>query len=102
VKKRVTFTVSEDVFEGLQDIPRGVSVSEIVSWVLKAMIEDVKKGRELTQEEFDKWIEGTPEGRDFRERLLDKYGHMFNRLKMGLNWADKMKKESRLRKVKGK
>jgi hypothetical protein len=92
VKKRVTFTVDEDVYEGLQQIPRGVSVSEIVSWLLKALIEDLKKGRELTQEEFDKWLEGTQEGMDFRDRFIKKYGHLFKRLKYAFNESGKIKK----------
>jgi len=102
MKKRVTFTVDEDVYEGLQQIPRGVSVSEIVSWTLKSMIKDVKKGRELTQEEFDEWIEGTPEGRDYRERFIEKYGHLFKRLKYALNEFDKIKKGLKTEKIKGK
>jgi len=97
VKKRVTFTVDEDVYEGLQQIPRGVSVSEIISWVLKAMIEDIKKGRELTQEEFDEWMEGTPEGKDYKNRFINKYGHLFKRLNYGLNEFGKVKKVSRVK-----
>ena len=99
MKKRVTFTVDEDVYNNLQSVPRGVSVSEVINWVLKEMVEDIKKGRELTQEEFDEWIESTPEGRDYRERFLNKYGHLFQRMKYGLNASDQ-KKVKVLRKAK--
>lgn len=102
MKRKLTLTIDEDVYEGIEELPRKVSVSEMVTWVLKAMIEDVKKGRELNQEEFDKWIESTPEGKDFRERFLDKYGYLFQRLRMGLNRTEKTKKESGAKKVKGK
>ena len=99
MKKRVSFTVDEDVYDDLQAVPRGVSVSEVINWILKSMIQDIKKGRELTQEEFDQWIESTPEGRDYRERFLNKYGHLFKRLKYGLNASDE-KKVKVLRKAK--
>lgn len=102
MKRKLTLTIDEDVYEGLEELPRKVSVSEVVTWVLKAMIEDVKKGRELTQEEFDEWIEDTSEGRDFRDRFIDKYGPMFKRMKMVLNIEEKGKQGSKLRKVKGK
>ena len=77
-----TMSLDADVYRQIQeDLPRGVSVSEIVSWILKAMFEDIKKGRELTQEEFDEWVESTPEGRDFRERLITAYGPTFKKIK---------------------
>jgi predicted CopG family antitoxin len=91
MKRKLTLTIDEDIYRGLEELPRKVSVSELVGWVLKAMIEDVKKGRELTKEEFDAWIESTPEGRDFRERFIEKYGYMLNRLKYGLNAVKKVK-----------
>ena len=77
-------TIDADVYDELKDLPRKVSLSEIVSWVLKAMLEDIKKGRELTQEEFDEWVESTPEGRDFRERLISNYGPTFKKIKQYL------------------
>jgi predicted CopG family antitoxin len=84
VKKKLTLTIDDDVYAGLKDIPRGVSISEIVSWILKGMIEDIKKGRQQTQEEFDEWVESTPEGRDFRERFVEKYGPRLKRIQYGL------------------
>jgi predicted CopG family antitoxin len=99
MKKRVSFTVDEEVYDDLQAVPRGVSVSEVINWLLKSMIEDIKLGREMTQKEFDEWIESTPEGKDYRNRFIDKYGHLFKRLKYGLNASDD-KKVKVLRKAK--
>lgn len=87
MKKKLTLTIDEDVYKGIGKLPKEVSISEMVSWLLKAMIEDVKKGREMTQEEFDAWIEGTPDGRDFRERFIEKYGPHLNRLKLALDFS---------------
>lgn len=74
MRKKLTLTIEPEVYDMIKDLPRKVSISEVVSFVLKAMVEDLKKGRELTQEEFDKWIESTPEGRDFRERFREHWG----------------------------
>lgn len=95
MKKRICLTVDESVYNGLQEVPRGVSISEVVSFLLKAMIEDVRKGREMTQEEFDEWIESTEEGREFRERFIEKYGHFFKRLQYGLDRLSDEKKKKK-------
>ena len=39
MKKRVTFTVDEDVFESLRMLPRGMSVSDYVNFMLRGMVE---------------------------------------------------------------
>jgi len=62
------------VYDALQELPRKVSVSEVVSWTLRAMLRDLKNGKEFSQEDFDKWIESTPAGRDYRERLTEHWG----------------------------
>ena len=80
-RKKLTLTVDAEAYAMIKDIPRDVSVSEIVSWVIKAMVQDIKKGRELTQEEFDEWVESTPEGQDFRQRFLMAYGPTFKKIR---------------------
>ena len=74
MKKRLNLTIDDDVYAMLQELPRKVSVSEVVSYVLKAMFQDLKKGRELTDDEFNKWIESDPKLKDFRERLREHWG----------------------------
>lgn len=69
MRKQITLTIDSEVYADLQDLPRRVSVSEVASWMLKIYLEQFKKGRELTQEEFEDFINRTPEGRDFRERF---------------------------------
>lgn len=73
MKKRVSFTVDEDVIERLKKVPREVSISEIVNWVLRAMFEDVKPGG-ISEEEFIKFMDNDPRGREVRKFLQDKLG----------------------------
>ncbi len=77
MKKRVTFTVDEDVYEGLNKMPRGVSVSEMVSWFLKALITDMQG---MSDEEFKKLMESDPRGREVRKYLRKKIGPAFDKL----------------------
>ena len=71
MRKQITLTIDADVYNGLQDLPRKVSVSEVASWMLKIFTEQYKMGRELTQEEFEEIIKRTPGGADFRERFRE-------------------------------
>ncbi len=68
MKKKITLSIDPDVYDALNDLPRKVSVSELVNWVLKAMLQDINKGKELTSEELREYVRQTPEGRDFLER----------------------------------
>ena len=74
MRKKLTLTIEPEVYEMIKELPRKVSISEVVSFVLKGIYKELKLGRELTQEELDKWLESTPEGRDFRERLREHWG----------------------------
>lgn len=74
MRKKLTLTIDSDVYDMIKELPRKVSISEVVSFVLKAMYQDLKKGRELTQEEMDAWIESSPELKEFRERLQEHWG----------------------------
>jgi hypothetical protein len=68
MKRKLTLTVDEDLYSSLDELPRRLSVSETVSWMLRYYVEEFKKGRELTEAEFNEFM-NTPEGRDFRERF---------------------------------
>jgi len=85
MRKKLTLTIDADVYDMIKELPRKVSISEFVSWMLKGMYEDIKKGRELTQEEVTAWIEKTPEGRDFRERLKEHWGPTLDKIDNTLN-----------------
>ncbi len=80
MKKRVTLTIDADVYKQLQDLPRKVSISEVVSWMLKGMMQDIKAGKMLTDEEFKQWVESTPEGKEFRKKLRGEYGPAYDAL----------------------
>ena len=86
MKKRVTFTVDEDVYEGLKQVPRGVSVSEIVCWLLRAVITDIQG---MSDEEFKKFMENDPRGKEVREYLQDKLLPFFDTVDSGV---EKVKK----------
>ena len=86
MKKRVTFTVDEDVYEGLKQVPRGVSVSEIVSWLLRAVITDIQG---MSDEKFKKFMENDPRGKEVRNYLQDKLLPFFDTVDSGV---EKVKK----------
>lgn len=73
MKKRLNLTIDEDVHEGLKNLPRGVSISEVVSWILRAMVEDVKPGG-MSEEEFFEFMDNDPRGHEVREYLREKLG----------------------------
>ncbi len=73
MKKRVTFTVDKDVVEGLKKVPRGVSVSKMVSWILRGMIEDLTPGGK-SPDEFARFMYNDPDGREVIEFMKEKWG----------------------------
>lgn len=74
MKKRLNLTIDSDVYDALQELPRKVNISEVVTWVFKILLEDYKKGRELTKEELDDLLKRTTGGKDFQERLREHWG----------------------------
>ncbi|MGO9014850.1 MAG: hypothetical protein ACLQF0_07705 [Dissulfurispiraceae bacterium] len=74
MRKKLTLTIDADVYDMIKDLPRKISISEVVSFILKAMYQDLKKGRELTQEEFEVWAKSSPELADIRERMREHWG----------------------------
>jgi predicted CopG family antitoxin len=85
MRKKLTLTIDPDVYDELQKLPRNISVSEVISWFLKSMLEDIKRGGKFSQEEFEQWVESTPEGRDFRDRARQKFGPTIRRAEAKLN-----------------
>ncbi len=85
MRKKLTLTIDAEVYDEIKKLPRSVSISEIVSFLLTAAVEDIKKGRELTQEEFDEWIESNAERKEFREKFIEHYGPRVNMVKETIN-----------------
>jgi predicted CopG family antitoxin len=85
MRKKLTLTIDSEVYDMIKELPRKVSISEVVSWLLKSMYQDLKKGRELTQEELNEWLDSTLEGRDFHERFRERFGPTVKQLETSIN-----------------
>src|SRR5208283_3511188 len=97
MKKRMTISIDEDVFNVLQEMPRTVSLSEVITWIVKSTFKEIKAGRELTSEELQDWMDSTPEGKDFRERLKEHWGPTVENLDAGI---EKVKKSLKIKRSK--
>lgn len=69
MRRKLTLTIDPDIYEKLGDLPRRVSVSAVVSVVLKALMSDAKG---MSDEEFLKWVDKDPETRELHLLLQDK------------------------------
>jgi len=74
MKERMTISIDKEIYDMLQELPRKVSISEVLTWMVKATMQDIKTGRELTDTELQQWMDSTPEGENFRERLIEHWG----------------------------
>lgn len=89
MKKKITLSIDSDVYNELENLPRKISVSEFVSFMLKGYVETFKKGgRELTQEEVDAIIEKMG-GEEFRNRIRKTFGPAFDSIDSGVKWVKK-------------
>jgi hypothetical protein len=79
MKKRINLTIDSDLYEDLDNLPRKVSVSEITNLLLKAFIQEVKKGGELSTEELHALADSIGDG-TLRERLKDQWGPGFKKI----------------------
>ncbi len=57
-----------------------VSITELARWVLLGMYQDLKTGFQMSDEECRKWIDSTPDGKEFRKRLNYQYGTSVDRV----------------------
>lgn len=89
MKRKITLTIDSDVYEGLEYLPRKVSVSEIVSFLMRVFVEQAKKGRELTDEEFDALIE-TAGGKEFVKGVKASLGPTFDQIENGVDTIKKL------------
>ncbi len=74
MRKKLTLTIDGDVYDMLTEVPRNISLSEVATFFFKAFIADVKRGRELSQKEFDEWVECDPQLKEVREYLREHLG----------------------------
>lgn len=89
MKRKITLSIDSDIYEALDNLPRKVSVSEMVNWVLRGMLEDLKmlmkEGREMSAKETRDFIARTVEGKDFLDRvdehLAPKYDKMVKEIR---------------------
>ena len=65
-------TIDGDVSDELEELPRKVSISEFVNFMLKGYVETFKKGRVLSKEEVDE-IVAKMGGEEFRERIRNTF-----------------------------
>ncbi len=99
MRRKLTLTIDAEVYDMIKELPRKVSISEVVSFVLKGLYKELKLGRELRQEEIDRWLESTPEGRDFRERLKEHWGPAIYKIENTVNGIrEKVKPKKREKK----
>lgn len=74
MKKRIALSIENDVYDELKYVPRGFSVSDFVSFMLRGMLQELKKGRIFNQEEFEEWINSDPELKRVREGMREAWG----------------------------
>lgn len=80
MKERMTVTIDKEIYDLLQELPRKVSISEVLTFLVKAAFKEIKEGRELTDTELQQWLDSTQEGKDFRERLIEHWGPTFKKI----------------------
>jgi len=84
MKKRLAITIDEDVLSELEQLPRKVSISEVITWVVRAALRDIKSGHKLSAKDLQEWIDSTSEGKDFRERLIEHWGSTIEKIDDGI------------------
>lgn len=94
MKKKLTLTIDDDVYEGLGELPRKVSISEITTWVLRVLIADIQG---ISDEDLKKLVDSDPRGREVRDYLSDKLGPFFDSVD---SRVEKIKKKVKVNKRK--
>ncbi len=69
MKKKLTLSIDEDAYDDMGEIPRKISMSEIVTWLARAFVTDLKG---MSDEEFRKYMDNDPSGREVRKYLQEK------------------------------
>lgn len=78
MKKRIAISVDDDVYEELKMVPRGFSVSDFVSFMLRGISNEIARGISgkgmMSKEEFEKWVNSDLELKRVREGIRDSWG----------------------------
>jgi hypothetical protein len=81
MKKRITVTIDDAIYDEITKLPRKVSISEMVNFFLKVAVEEIKEGREMGSEELRKFVKQMPGGGDdFLERMEEHLGPKIDRI----------------------
>jgi hypothetical protein len=89
MKRKINLTIDTDLYEAFDNLPRKVSVSEIVNFVMRMIMLQARKGRELTEEEFNAELEKAG-GQEFCERLKLALGPTIDKIDLGLGKIKKL------------
>ena len=73
-RHKILLTIDENLYYGLKELPRDVSVSDIVSVLLQSMLEEVKRGKKMSQKELDKWVNSDEYRKEVRLYMQEKLG----------------------------
>ncbi|MBI4822822.1 MAG: hypothetical protein HY805_01135 [Nitrospirae bacterium] len=78
MRKRLNLTIDEAVYEeiGRLPMPRNISISECVTWILRMMAKDLKPNA-MSDNEFIKMMDSDPRGKEVRKFLQEKLGPVF-------------------------
>lgn len=94
MKKKLTLTIDDDVYDALGELPRKVSISEVVSLLLKAMVADIQG---MSDKEMAEYLDSDPRRKEVRQYLKEKLGPVFDKVD---THVDNVKKTLKLKKGK--
>lgn len=74
-KHKILLSIDEGLYNGLQELPRSISVSDIVETLLKHSIEDLKRfPKGMSDEETKEWRKRDPKRLEVISYLRDELG----------------------------
>ena len=73
MRRKLTLSIDEDVYKALKSVPRGFSVSQFVSYMLRGIIREIGTGG-MSEEQFEEWINSDPELKKVREGIREAWG----------------------------
>ena len=74
-RHRTAFMIDKDLYAGLKEVPRSVSMSDVVNYLLKFAIDELKKfPKGMTDEEIREWRRKDPKRLEVLTYLRDDIG----------------------------
>jgi hypothetical protein len=83
MKRKINLTIDTELYEAFENLPRKVSVSEIVNFIMRGVMLQIVKGRLLTDEEVQAEVERAG-GEEFRLRLVAVLGPTLDKIDFGI------------------